>query len=142
MKVNLKKYTDIAVLSPRGILLQSLIKAHWDQWIDIVNKLPNLLSYKIEMNRMYWYRGKLEELRPRNQKDTEILAEQIFSWYVWGISMENWQLGTILAKEQGVDFFMLDDWLEHLCYDQAQVLTSESKSKSKSKSEQEQGTKS
>lgn len=132
MKVNLKKYTDIAVLSPRGILLQSLIRAHWDQWIDIVSKLPNLLSYKIESNRMHWHKGRLEELRPRNQEDVEILAEQIFSQYVWGISMENWQLGTILAS---VEFLMLDDWLEHLCYNQAQVLTSESESESENENE-------
>ena len=123
MKVNLKKYTDIAVLSPRGILLQSLVKAHWDQWINIVSKLPVMMSYSIDKERVYKARSRLEELKPRNQKDVEILAEQIFSQYVWGIAMENWQLGTILAKEQGVDFFVLDDWLEHLCYNQAQLLT-------------------
>lgn len=123
MKVNLKKYTDIAVFSPRGIVLYNLAIKYWNQWIDLVQKLPNMLSYQIEMDRMYWYRGKLEELRPRNQEEVEILAEQIFSRYVWCISMENWQLGEILAKERGVDFFMLDDWLEHLCYNQAQLLT-------------------
>ena len=122
MKVNLKKYTDIAVLSPRGTVLQSLVKSNWDQWLSIVKKLPSMPSYKIESDRMYWYKGKLEELRPRNQQDLEILAEQIFSRYVWGVSMENWQLGTLLAREQGMDFMLLDDWLEHLCYTEAQKL--------------------
>lgn len=122
MKVNLKKYTDIAVLSPRGILLQSLIRAHWDQWIDIVSKLPNLLSYKIERDRVTKSPIGLYGPRTRTQEEKEILAEQIFSQYVWGISIENWQLGTILAN---VEFLMLDDWLEHLCYNQAQVLASE-----------------
>lgn len=107
MKINFNKYTDIAVQSPRGKVLNALIDQNWYQWQCKVQNAPKFNSYKIEQQRGY---------KARANDSIEILAQQIFSRYVWGISMEKWTIKEIVTFENGADFFLLDGWLESLCF--------------------------
>lgn len=107
MKINFNKYTDIAVQSPRGKVLNALIEQNWSQWQYKVRNAPRFNSYKIEQRR-----GTIV----KTNQGVEILAQQIFSRYVWGISIEKWTIKEILTFENGADFFLLDGWLESLCF--------------------------
>lgn len=107
MKINFDKYTDIAVQSPRGKVLNALIEQNWSQWQHKVQSAPRFNSYRYDKCKMS---------RERTLEDVEILAQQIFSRYVWGISIEKWTIREIITFENGADFFLLDGWLESLCF--------------------------
>lgn len=77
--MNIKKYVDLAHLTPAGLALRKEVDAAWPEWLLTVETAPWLHQWSKWLNK--------------NSQDTDLLARRIFFSGVWGYGWELWHCG-------------------------------------------------
>lgn len=81
--MNIKKYVDLAHMTPDGRALRNLVCAKWPEWLHIVESAPWLNQWSRWLNK--------------NSQDTDLLSRRIFFSGVWGYGWELWQCAGDIA---------------------------------------------